>query len=333
MRGELHINPCLLYVGTRNGMYVFYFDGKDLSLVGRGVEGNSVRGIAVHPENPEVAYVGCGLGGWGLHRTRDAGRSWETLGFKDVWVWDVVIHPGDPKTILVGTEPPMLYISRDEGLSFNAFNSIEGLSSRGSWSFFYEPFYAGHIHGIAIHPLRPERIFAGVEHGALIYTHDYGETWHEALVGHDIHRVAIDPQDPDRVFAGTGEGLFISTDAGLTWAPVEGMEGKYVHGVYFDPHKPSRVYVYVAETGSPIYVSDDRGRSFKPTGKGLPANGPADSFSIHPDNPEILFYGGEVGERRGQIFISPDSGNNWKPIGGELPKIWRLRISKVKKKS
>jgi len=333
MRGELHINPCLLYVGTRNGMYVFYFDGKDLSLVGRGVEGNSVRGIAVHPENPDVAYVGCGLGGWGLHRTRDAGRSWETLGFKDVWVWDVVIHPGDPKTILVGTEPPMLYISRDEGLSFNAFNSIEGLSSRGSWSFFYEPFYAGHIHGIAIHQLRPERIFAGVEHGALIYTHDYGETWHEALVGHDIHRVAIDPQDPDKVFAGTGEGLFISTGAGLTWTPVEGMEGKYVHGVYFDPHKPSRVYVYVAETGSPIYVSYDRGRSFKPIGKGLPANGPADSFSIHPDNPEILFYGGEVGERRGQLFISLDSGNNWKPIGGELPKIWRLRLGKVKKKS
>jgi len=57
MRGELHINPCLLYVGTRNGMYVFYFDGKDLNLVRRGVEGNSVRGIAVHPENPEVAYV------------------------------------------------------------------------------------------------------------------------------------------------------------------------------------------------------------------------------------------------------------------------------------
>jgi photosystem II stability/assembly factor-like uncharacterized protein len=330
MHERPNVSPCLLYVGTKDGVYVFYMEGDRLSLVGRGIERNAVRGIAIHPNNPEIAYVGCGLDGWGLHYTKDAGKNWESLGFKDLWVWDVVIHPSDSKTILVGTEPPMIYISNDEGRTFKAFSSIDKLPSRKNWSFFYEPFYAGHIHGIAIHPKRPERIFAGVEHGALIYTHDYGETWHEALIGHDIHRIAIDPQDPDRIFAGTGEGLFISTDAGRSWILVTGMENKYVHGICFDPNEPTRVFIYVSEPENPIYLSNDGGITFKPIGKGLPANGPADSFSIHPDNPEVLFYGGEIRNRRGQLFISIDGGKSWRTIGEEMPKIWRLRVAKLK---
>jgi hypothetical protein len=125
MHERPNISPCLLYVGTKDGVYVFYMEGDRLSLVGRGIEKNAVRGIAIHPNNPEIAYVGCCLGGWGLHYTKDAGKSWESLGFKDLWVWDVIIHPSDCKTILVGTEPPMIYISKDEGSTFKAFSSTK----------------------------------------------------------------------------------------------------------------------------------------------------------------------------------------------------------------
>lgn len=319
------VRSSLLYVGTGDGMFVFRASEKKLELVGRGLAGNAVRGIAVHPQDSKIAYVACGLRGWGLYKTEDAGRSWQLVGFHDRWAWDVVLHPSDPKTLFVGTEPPMLYISRDSGQTFQACEGIEQLPSRKNWKFFYEPFYAGHIHGIALHPKRPERIFAGVEHGALIYSLDNGKTWREALVGHDLHRIAIDPLDPDRVFAGTGEGLFVSADAGQTWKAIPKLKDKYVHGIYFSPHDPQRVYLYVAESGSPIYRSDDRGRSFVPIGAGLPEDGPADSFSIHPDRPEVLFYGGEVGERRGQLFVSVDSGESWQPLGEELPKIWRVR--------
>jgi photosystem II stability/assembly factor-like uncharacterized protein len=322
------MRPCLLYVGTGDGMFVFRVSGKELELVGRGIEGNAVRGIAVHPEDSKIAYVACGLRGWGLYRTQDAGRSWELLGFKDRWVWDVVLHPNDPKTLYVGTEPPMLYLSRDNGKTFKAFEGIERLPSRPSWKFFYEPFYGGHIHGIALHPKRPERIFAGVEHGALIYSHDHGKTWHKALVGHDLHRIALDPTNPDRVFAGTGEGLFISATAGQTWQAVPTLKDKYVHGISFDPRAVHRVYVYAGEAGSPLYRSDDGGRSFVPIGKGLPENGPADSLSLHPEEPNVLFYGGEVQKRRGQLFVSLDGGESFEPLGEELPKIWRLRAGK-----
>lgn len=321
------LRSCLLYVGTGDGMFVFRVSERKLELIGRGIEGNAVRGIAVHPQNPQVAYVACGLRGWGLYKTEDAGHSWKLVGFKDRWVWDVVLHPNDPNTLLVGTEPPMLFVSRDGGRTFQAFEGIEKLPSRKAWKFFYAPFYGGHIHGIALHPKRPERIFAGVEHGALVYSYDNGQTWHEALVGHDLHRVAIDPLDPDRVFAGTGEGLFVSADAGRTWEPIPALKDQYIHAICFDAKHPQRVYIYGAVAGAPLYKSEDGGRSWRPIALGLPEDGPADSVSLHPEQPEVLFYGGEVRERRGQLFISRDGGESWQPLGDELPKVWRVRVA------
>lgn len=316
---------CLLYVGTEDGMFVFQAGGHELELLGRGVAGNAVRGITVHPEDPRISFVACGLRGWGLYKTANAGQSFELVGFTDRWVWDVSFHPSDAKTLWVGTEPPMLYVSSDGGGTFQACEGVEALPSRKRWKFFHPPFYAGHIHGMAIHPERPERIFAGVEHGALIFSADGGKTWQETLVGHDLHRLAFDPENPDRLLAGTGEGLFVSEDAGSSWRAERMLKGKYVHGVYFHPNDPRRVYVYVAEKGTPIYASSDGGCSFVPMKTALPENGPADCLCFHPGSAEVLFYGGEPQAHRGQLFVSPDGGESWQPLGPELPKIWRLR--------
>lgn len=325
---NIALNPCLLYVGTGDGVLVYEVSNDPLELIGRGLEGNAIRGIAVHPDAPWTAYIACGHRGWGLYRTRDAGKSFEALGFGEQWVWDVVLQPGDPKHLWVGTEPPMLYVSHDEAQTFRPLEAIERLPSRPYWKFFHPPFYAGHIHGIAVHPQRPERIFAGVEHGAFIYSHDAGETWQEALIGHDLHRVAVDPDKPDRVLAGAGEGLFISEDAGKTWTAVAALKGKYVHAIVFDPQNSQRMYVYVAEEGSPLYRSDDGGKTWRGIGAGLPAARPADSLSHHPVDPQTLFYAGDVAEKQGQIFVSRDAGETWQPLSAVLPKVWRLRTAR-----
>lgn len=322
------MDACLLYLGTEDGVFAFRWTGEDLTQVGRGVQGNAVRGIAVHPDSPRIVYIACGLRGWGLYRSQDAGQSFESLGFTDKWVWDVVFDPSDPQTLYVGTEPPMLYVSHD-GRSFDPFPSIDELPSRPHWHFFHSPFRdqpmkAGHIHGIALHPKRPERIFAGVEQGAVIFSEDGGETWKETLVGHDVHRLAVDPADHNRIFAGTGAGLFISADAGKTWG--EAVQHGYIHSIRFDPRDPRHLYVYT-DGIPPLARSKDGGHRWETVGKRLPAAGPADSLDLHPGNPEVLFYGGDVDRGRSHLFVSHDAGGTWRCLDPALPKIWRLRVA------
>lgn len=318
--------PCWLYLGTEDGLRGALLDERGLDVRSAALSGAAVRAIVADPADPADAYVGCGLRGWGLYRASDAGSTVESLGFEDRWVWGLARHPTD-RPLYVGTEPPMVFRSTD-GTTFEPCEGIDDLPSRPDWTFFHEPFEAGHVHGFAIHPDRPERIFAGVEHGALIHTSDGGDTWDEALVGEDLHRVVVDPADPDRVLAAAGSGLHVSPDAGRSWKRVEDLREKYLHALVFDPTDPDRVYAYAAEDGSPVYRSEDGGRTWTAVGDGLPAARPADTLRLHPDDPEAIVYVGDV-DGGSRVFVSTDRGDEWTAVGDVVPKTWRLEVTTV----
>jgi hypothetical protein len=327
---KMKIPACLLYVGTEDGVRTMYL-GSDgtMTLKHAGLHGNAVRGIAVHPYDPRIAYVACGLRGWGLHVTEDAGQSFETLGLNGKWVWDVAVQPSDPSTIWIGTEPPMLYVSYDGCRTFHPQDSLEYLPSRTKWHFFHAPFYAGHIHGITMSRNNPKRIYAGVEQGGLIYSCDGGVTWNDTLIGKDIHRIAIKADDPDTIFAGAGDGLFVSHDGGLTWREHQELKGKYIHSIQSDPTNPDCMYIYADDANCPLFRSFDGGHHWSPIGKGLPSAKPADSLVLHPANSNVLIYGADTGHRVSSLFISYDQGDTWECLFGGLPKIWRMKITLI----
>ncbi len=322
-----------LSLGTADGLRTVVVDGTDASVDGArasvvesALPGEAVRALDVSPADPDDVFVGCGLRGWGLYRTRDGGETVESLGFEEAWVWGLQRHPTDPDRLYVGTEPPGLWVSTDDGGSFEPLDGIDRLPSRGDWTFFHEPFHAGHVHGIAVHPDRPGQVFAGIEHGAIIYSRDGGETWQESLAAEDVHRVAFHPADPDRVFVAAGSGLYRSDDAGRSWEQAPDLAGEYAHSIAFDPDSPERMYAYVATDGMALYRSDDGGDSWVGIGDGLPAARPADTLRVHPDRPETLVYAGDV-EDGGRLFVSPDAGESWDRLDLELPKVWRLAVA------
>jgi len=317
---------CLLYLGTEDGLRVYSADDSGLTLVGHGLDGEAVRAIDVNPDDPMDAVVGCGLRGWGLYRTTDGGETFDSLGFDDEWVWGIERHPTDPETVYVGTEPPALSVSTDSGQSFRSLDGIDDLPSRPDWSFFHDPFHAGHVHGIDTHSARPEFVVAGVEHGALIHSKDGGETFQESLVGADVHRVAIHPNDPDRVFAATGSGLYCSEDACNTWTQISALEGKYLHSILFHDETPDLMTVYAASEDEPLFRSEDGGQSWRPLRTALPEGRAADNLTQHPVESETLVYAGDPDRETSHLFVSADGGHSWQRLDGEFPKVWRVAV-------
>lgn len=317
--------PCTLYLGTADGLMSGEFDGESLDLQTHAISDNVVRDIAPHPAEPADVFVGCGLRGRGLYRTTDRGETVDQLGFEDEWVWDVTRHPTDPETIYVGTEPPMLYRSTDGGETFDPLEGITDVPSRSDWTFFHEPFFQGHIHGVSIHPDRPDHIYLGVEHGAILHSRDGGETWSAALAGCDLHRIVHDPVDPEHVLAATGSGLYEQYEAGGDWHQHDSLAGKYLHAIEFET--PDRLYVYADDDDSPLYRSADGGSTWTAIGKELPAGRAVDTLRCHPTAPGWLFYAGEPHEDTGELYVSPDRGDSWQLVEDSLPKVWRLAVA------
>jgi len=114
-------DPEIVWVGTgennpRNsvsygdGVYKSTDGGKTWEHMGLK-ESFQIGRIAIHPEDPEVVYVGA-LGRLygpneqrGLFKTTDGGESWEKILYVDenTGVIDVQMHPEDPETLIVAT--------------------------------------------------------------------------------------------------------------------------------------------------------------------------------------------------------------------------------------
>jgi len=114
-------DPDQIWVGTgepnpRNsvswgdGVYVSRDHGETWRHAGLA-ESFQISTIVVHPEDPDVVYVGALGRLWGpndqrgLYRTKDGGRTWERVLFvdEDTGVVEVKMHPTDPDTIVVAT--------------------------------------------------------------------------------------------------------------------------------------------------------------------------------------------------------------------------------------
>ncbi|MEL6431526.1 MAG: PDZ domain-containing protein, partial [Planctomycetota bacterium] len=125
-------DPTQVWVGTgepnpRNsvswgdGVYASMDGGATWRWAGLGAS-FQISSIVVHPEDPDVVFVGALGRLWGpndergLYRTTDGGRSWERVLFvdEDTGVVEVKMHPTDPSTLLVAT-----YQRRRDGFDTN----------------------------------------------------------------------------------------------------------------------------------------------------------------------------------------------------------------------
>ena len=146
-----------------------------------------------------------------------------------------------------------------------------------------------------------------------------------ALIGPDggnVRSLAYDPSDPNRIILGTSAGeLFLSQDAGKTWAPLAHLglgDDLVIDHVVFDPTNTKTIYaggwgLYHDDEGS-VFRSDDAGVTWKELegahGKSIRA------LAMAPSDHNVLVIGALDG-----VYRSTDAGATWQRITPENPEV------------
>ena len=231
--------------------------------------------------------------------------------------------------VYAGTDPTALYISNDGGDSWERMEALNKLPSSKSWSFPPKP-WTHHIRWIEPDANNPDYVFAAIEAGALVQSHDGGKTWIDRVEKgpYDTHTLVTHSKAPKRLYSSAGDGYFESFDYGESWSrPVEGLMYQYIYGLAVDYDDPQIVIVsasmgpgkaYSTENAkSFIYRRDEDGKKWKAISNGLPEpNGT--TISVLASNPKVSgeFY--SVNNRG--VFCSADSGMSWKGLEIQWPK-------------
>lgn len=290
-------NPSIIWVGTgegnpRNsasmgaGVYRSIDGGRSWEYMGLE-QTRSIHRIIVHPENPDIVYVGAQGNPWGdteergVYKTTDGGETWEKILYNNdrTGVADMVMDPSNPNKIFVA------------------------MWEYRRWPWFFE---------------------SGGEGSGLYRTLDGGETWEEitdedGLAEGPLGRIglAIAQSDPDRVYAwveSQNNALYRSDDGGYSWHKTvemseDGAVGNrpfYYADIYVDPKNENRVYSLY----SFLSVSEDGGKSFESIYPYYNYIHPDHhAFYIHPDNPSFIIDGNDGG-----LNISRDRAETWRFI-------------------
>jgi photosystem II stability/assembly factor-like uncharacterized protein len=233
---------------------------------------------------------------------------------------------------------------------------------RRQWDVAGPHFGGWEIYHVAGSPAAPDRLYASQSSGwfgqVIQRSDDGGRTWeavgneftYEGVPGthqwYDgtphpwefarVWHLEPSPTDPDTVYAGVEDAaLFRSADGGLTWQELPGLRehgsgphwqpgagGMCLHTILLDPADAARMYVAISAAG--VFRTDDAGKTWQATNRGLVSEGIPDPdaevghcvhrLAMHPSRPEVLFM-----QKHWDVMRSDDGAQSWVEISGNLP--------------
>ncbi len=314
-----------------------------------------VDALAVHPQNPDVAYAG-GATWWDatVYKTTDGGQSWArafTFGDKgnarhawiDMWgpsVTCLTLSPRSPNTLYFGTSG-YIYKTADGGATWQQRYTQERADGRIGGS----GLEVTCLHGVFPHPRVKGRVLFGFYDVGLLASDDAGATFRRCMTGipdayeNSCFTVAFAEDDDAHVWAGFGQwgsnrGLIAeSRDGGATWTPLNragsGMPDARPRCLTSRlPLKdnPARKHAlaYVAE-GAGVFASADGGTTWQACNAGLPAARVSclarDADSAH------VFYAGvsSANGEPGAVYRSDDGCGAWRRVSGPDVRLAEVR--------
>jgi photosystem II stability/assembly factor-like uncharacterized protein len=239
--------PETLYAGIEGGVFKSVDGGSNWIPVNTGLTSTHLRSLAIDPQAPETLYAGT-YGG--VFKSVDGGATWIPIntGLRGISVQTVVIDPQAPETLYAGMDESSstgIFKSIDGGANWTAINT--GIPGVNTFAFTT-------IHAIAIDPVMPETLYAGIvgeRSGPGVFKSvDGGAHWalSETGINTGLHNtfayaLAIDPRAPETLYAGTDGGVFKSVDGATNWNPFRGgLPHTTVEVLAIDPQTPGILY-------------------------------------------------------------------------------------------
>ena len=275
--------------------------------------------VVAHPFASGRAYA---LGKF-LHRSPDQGRTWINLtqdGLGSVigyWQTSIAFHPADPDLIVVSNALG-LWKSADGGLSWSSLN--ERLPN-----FPLSRFVGGRLdEGLRI---RSERLgtfelVSGGAEGWSRRTAEQGPFWLQALPEEDRLRTSPVPLTlPEGLAASFRiwiDGVAVSQDlTGCAAAECADPSGHFISAVAASGGDLSEAQYYVGTSDGLLWISEDGGRSWRPSGLAPLSSGVLGIFS-DPADPlaAVAVFGGSEGSR---VFRTTNGGRLWDDVTADLP--------------
>lgn len=280
----------------------------------------------------------------GVFRSDDGGRTWRVAGealqgHHVRWLIQMNTQPSSPQspsaaradweasTVLVGTEPAAIFISRDGGESWREAPEVARLREAKDWYLPYSP-EAGCVRGFAY---LGQRVYAAVEQGGLLRSDDAGATWHlvagsngdphvtlpEGYIHNDVHSVKTHRVSPNLIFAPTGGGFYHTADGGERW---ERRYDCYCRAVWVNPGDPNHLILGPADgvdENGRIEESRDAGRTWHMASTGLDVPWPD-----HMVERFVQMEGHLLAVlSNGHLLVAPLDTLRWRRILSEIPNI------------
>lgn len=163
-----------------------------------------------------------------------------------------------------------------------------------------------HLHGIAVDPTDPARLYLATHHGVWLTNPD-GTATRISDNRNDYMGFTPNPAQPIAFFAsghpekGGNLGVLVSTDGAKTWTQISaGVNGPVdFHSMDVSPADPKVLYGHYGS----VQVSRDAGKTWEVTGKP-----PADMFDLAASSkdPNTVY-----GATRAGLLVSRDAGRTW----------------------